>query len=172
LDSSTLRLEFKPGKKFSYILSSKWSGKYKLDGTKLFSSLYIPMMNKYKTDTSTVLIFSDTLIQIGNDKGKETTSRMFRKKDSINIGAGLTGTWIIPNQDAESSTISYLPSGTFEVNNILKSFYGNYMIKSDTIMAFSRGRLMLKNRFIIERRQLLIYSPVQSGPITLEKIQK
>jgi hypothetical protein len=172
LETSTLRLEFKPGKKFSYILTSSWHGSYKLEGTKLVSSLSIPFMNKIKTDTSTVFIFSDTLIQIGNEKGKETTLRMIRKKDSTNTGAGLVGTWVIQNQDAEYSTISYSLSGTFEMNNILKSFYGNYRTKSDTLMAFSRGYLMLKNRFVIDKGLLRIYSPVQSGPITLEKVQK
>jgi hypothetical protein len=171
LEASRLRLEFKPDKKFSYILSSSWHGTYKLDGTKLISAIFIPILNKYKSDTSTVLIFSDTLVQMASEKGKETTTTMIRKKDSTNAGAGINGTWIMKNENAESSTITYSQSGTIEVNSILKSFYGNYSINKDTLIAFSRRQLMLKNRFVIDRGLLRIYSPVQSGPITLEKIQ-
>jgi hypothetical protein len=172
MEASTLTLEFKPNKKFSYILSSAWQGTYKLDGTKLISALYIPIFKKYKTDTTTILIFSDTLIQIGKDKGVEKTTKMIRKKDGAGVGAGLIGTWIMENKDAEYSTISYSQSGTFEVKNILRSFNGNYITKSDTLIAFSQGRLMLKNRFVIDKGKLRLYSPTQSGPITLEKAEK
>jgi hypothetical protein len=172
LEASSLRLEFKPNKKFSYILSSEWKGTYKLDGTKLISSIFVPIMNKYKTDTTTVLIYSDTLIQVGTEKGKETSSKMIRKKDVPDTCAGIVGTWVMENENAEYSTISYKPSGTFDIKNILKSFNGNYSTKSDTLMSFSQGHLMFKNRFVIASGLLRIYSPTQSGPITLQRVKK
>jgi hypothetical protein len=172
LETSTLRFEFKTNKNFNYLLSSSWKGTYKLDGTKLISSLYIPLMNKYKNDTSTVLIFSDTLIQIGKDTGIEKTSKLIRKKDVANAGFGLVGTWVMQNEEAEYSTITYSQSGTFEIKNILKSFKGNYTTKGDTLMVFSLGHMMLKNRIVLDKQKLRIYSPTQSGPVTLEKTDK
>ncbi|MGA7722500.1 MAG: hypothetical protein WCA84_15120 [Ignavibacteriaceae bacterium] len=172
LEASSLRFEFKPNKKFSYILSSEWRGTYKLEGTKLISSIFVPIMNKYKTDTTTVLIYADTLIQVGTEKGKETTSKMIRKSSAEKKDAGIVGTWILENENAEYSTISYTPSGTIEVKNILKSFNGSYSTKSDTLMSFSQGHLMFKNRFVIARGLLRIYSTTQSGPITLRRVDK
>jgi hypothetical protein len=172
MEASKLALEFKSNKKFSYSLSSTWQGTYKLDGTKLISNLYVPILRKYKTDTTTIVIFSDTLIQIGKDNDKDKTTKMIRKKNGANAGVGLVGIWIMENEDAEYSTISYSQSGTFEMKNILRSFKGNYITKSDTLMAFSQGHLMLKNRFVIDKGKLRLYSPTQSGPITLEKTGK
>jgi hypothetical protein len=170
LEASILRLEFKSDKKFSYILSSSWEGTYQLDGTKLISSTYIPIYKKYKSDTTTVLIYSDTVIQIGKDRGADVTTTMVRK--SGNTGAGLLGSWIIKNQQAEYSTVVYSPAGKFNVKNILKSFHGNYIIKDDTLTAFSENRQMLKCRYVIDKGVMRLYSPVQSGPITLEKVDK
>ena len=172
LEASTLRLEFKADRKFSYMLSSSWEGTYQLDGTKLISSTYIPIYKKYKSDTTTVLIYSDTVIQIGKDRGVDVTTTMVRKADSSNTGAGLIGTWIIKNQQAEYSTVVYSPAGKFNVKNILKSFHGNYIIKDDTLTAFSENRQMLKCRYVIDKGVMRLYSPVQSGPITLEKVDK
>ena len=172
MEASTLTLEFKSNKKFIYTLSSTWQGTYKLEGTKLLSSIYLPIYKKYKTDTTTVLIFSDTLIQIRKDKDKETTTKMIRERNSSNAGAGLLGTWIVENQGEEHSTISYSSSGAFVMEKILKSFNGNYIIKGDTLTVFSQGRIMLRNRFVIDKGNLRIYSPTQSGPITLERAKK
>ncbi|MDR3628378.1 MAG: hypothetical protein P4L45_16155 [Ignavibacteriaceae bacterium] len=172
MEASDLSMEFKPNKDFSYILSSTWHGNYKQDGAKLITSLYVPIYKKYKEDTTTVLVYSDTLVQIGKDKGKEVITKMIRQNDSTNTGAGIIGSWIIDDQDAESSIITYKPSGEFVIKNILKSFKGKYTIKNDTLMVVSEGRMMIKNRFIIDRGQLRLYSPSQSGPITLEKAGK
>ena len=171
MEASTLRLEFNTDKKFSYILSSSWEGTYQLDGTKLISSTYIPIYKKYKSDTTTVLIYSDTVIQIGKDKGVDVTTTMVRKADSSNTGAGLIGTWIIINQKEEYSTVVYGTSGKFKVKNILRSFHGNYITKGDTLIAFSEGRQMLKCRYVIDKGVMRLYSPVQSGPMTLEKVK-
>jgi hypothetical protein len=172
MEASVLSLEFKPNKKFSYSLSSTWHGTYKLEGTKLVSSLYIPIYKKYKADTTTILIFSDTLVQVGKERGEEKTTRMVKAIDSVNTGAGIIGTWIIDNQDNEYSTVTYTTVGTFEIKNILKSFNGSYDTKKDTLMAFSEGRMMFKNRFILDKGQLRLYSPAQSGPMTFEKVGK
>jgi hypothetical protein len=172
LEASRLTLEFKAKNMFSYTLTSDWHGTYILDGTKLVSSIYIPIYKKYKTDTTTVLIFSDTLIQVGKDKGVETTTRMIREVESTNTGAGLVGSWRIENEDAESSVITYNSNGTYNVKNILKSFSGSYNTKSDTLMTFSNGHMMFKNRFVIDKGVLRLYSKTQSGPITLMKAEK
>jgi hypothetical protein len=169
MEASDLRLEFKSNKDFSFVLSSAWHGTYKQDGTKVVSSLYIPIYKKYKEDTTTVLIYTDTLVQIGKDRGKEVITKMIRQNDSTNTGAGIIGSWLIDNQDAESSIITYKPSGEFEIKNILKSFTGKYTVKKDTLTVISDGRIMIKNRFAIDRGQLRLYSPTQSGPITLER---
>jgi len=172
MEASTLTLEFKEKNMFSYTVSSLWHGSYKLEGTKLVSSIYIPIYKKYKTDTTTVLIFSDTLIQVGKDKGVETTTKMVREDEGAKISASLIGSWRIENEDTESSIITYNSNGTYEVKNILKSFSGSYNTKNDTLMTFSDGHMMFKNRFVIDKGVLRLYSKTQSGPITLIKTEK
>ena len=172
MEASSLALDFEANNEFTFILSSKWHGTYKLDGSKLVSSLYIPIFKKYKEDTTTVLIYSDTLIEVGKDNGKDVTTRMIKQKDTTNKGAGIIGSWRIDGQDDKSSVITYNTSGSFEVKNILQSFKGKYLLKSDTVIVISDGRVMLRNRFIIDRGLLRLYSPTQSGPITLERTNK
>ena len=57
---------------------------------------------------------------------------MIRKSNGVNTGAGLLGTWILENPDGKYSTISYSPTGAFEMKNILQSFNGTYITKNDT----------------------------------------
>jgi hypothetical protein len=172
MEASRLILDFKAKKKFSYTLSSFWHGTYKLEGTKLVSNIYIPIYKKNKTDTTTVLIFADTLIQVGKDRGTETYTKMIREGGSKNAGAGIIGSWKFENPDAESSVITYNTNGTYEIKNILKSFDGTYTTKSDTVIAYSGDLMMFKNRFVIDKGQLRLYSKSQSGPMTLIKAEK
>lgn len=172
LETSSLILDFRKNKTFSYLLESNWTGKYKLDGTKLITFTSIPILNKIKTDTATVLIYSDTLVQISKVKGKDVTSKMVRQKRVPAMGAGIIGTWVMHDPEAEHSTIDFNSDGTFHIKNILKKFKGNYITKKDTVTVFSYGMQMMKNRFVLERGQLWLYGHTQSAPIKLEKSKK
>ncbi len=169
LEASSLILSFNKNKSFNYLLQSNWNGKYKLDGTKLITLTSIPILNKIKTDTSTVLIYSDTLVQISKIKGKDVTSKMIRINKKKILGAGIIGTWRMRDPEAEYSTIDFSSDGTFHIKNILKSFKGNYLISKDTVMVFSNGMQMMKNRFILDREQLWLYGHTQSAPIKLQR---
>ena len=172
LEASSLSLDFRKNKSFSYLLESNWNGKYKLEGTKLITITSIPILNKTKTDSSTVLIYSDTLVQISKVKGKDVTSKMVRHSRTSKLGGGIIGTWVMHNSDAEHSTIDFKSDGTFHIKNILKTFKGNYLVKQDTVTVFSYGMLMMKNKFILDRGQLWLYGHTQSAPIKLEKSKK
>ena len=168
LEASYLRMEFHPDGKFLYKLSSEWNGKYSLDGTKLTSTYFIRILNKTKTDTSTVLIYADTLVQIIHLKGKETTLKMVRL-GGTKKGAGIIGTWITSDPDAQYVTITYNTNGTFEVKKILREFKGNYTVKGSNFSVFSEGRFMFKSDYIFERGQLLMYSKTANGHIKMER---
>ncbi len=169
LEASSLFLTFNKNKSFSYLLESNWNGKYSLDGTKLITFTSIPILNKVKTDTSTVLIYSDTLVQVTKVKGKDITNKMVRIKEKKKLGAGIIGTWRMTVPEAEYSTINFNSNGTFHIKNILKTFKGNYLVKQDTVMVFSNGMQMMKNRFILDRGQLWLYGHTQSAPIKLQR---
>lgn len=168
LESSLLTLNFKKNKKFDYNLSSKWSGKYKLQGTTLISDYYIPVLNKYKADSSTVLIYSDTLIQVMKIKGKNQTLKMIREH-GIEKGAGIIGTWEVLNPDAQKMTIIYNTNGSFEVHRILRAFDGNYLVNGNTFRVFSNGALMMRGEFEIIRGELMLYSKTSKGPIKMQR---
>ncbi len=172
LEASYLTLQFNKDKKFSFVLKSTWKGKYKLNGTQLITYTNIPILNKVKTDSSTVLIYSDTLIQISKVKGEEVTVKMYRQRGTSQLGAGIIGTWIMSDPDGEFSTFKYSTDGTFEVKNILRSFKGNYVVKEDTVSVFSNGVPMFKNRYVFERGLLLLYSKTQSAPVKLQRVKK
>ncbi len=172
LESSRLILEFRKNKTFSYLLESNWNGSYKLNGTKLITNTSIPILNKIKADTSTILIYSDTLVQISKIRGKEVTTKMIRQGKSSKLGSGIIGSWAMKDSDAEHSTINFNSDGNFQIKNILKSFKGNYITKKDTVTVFSYGLQMMKNRFVFDKGLLLLYSKTQSAPIKLERSKK
>jgi len=168
LQSSLLTLTFKKDKKFSYNLSSEWNGRYQLHGTTLISDYYIPVLNKYKADSSTVLIYSDTLIQVINAKGKNQTLKMIREH-GIEKGAGIIGTWDVLNPDAQNMTITYNTNGTFEVHKTLRAFDGNYLLKGKTFHVYSNGVLMMQGEYEIIRGELMLYSKTSKGPIRMDR---
>ncbi len=168
LQSSLLTLTFKKDKKFSYDLSSEWMGRYQLHGTTLFSDYYIPVLNKYKADSSTVLIFSDTLIQVINEKGKSQTLKMIREH-GIEKGAGIIGTWDVLNSDAQKMTITYNTDGSFEVHKILRAFSGYYLVKGKTFQVYSNNALMMQEEFEIIRGDLMLYNKKSKGPLRMER---
>ncbi len=168
LEASYLRMEFHPGGKFLYKLSSEWDGKYSLNGTKLVSTYFIRIINKAKTDTSTVLIYADTLVEITHVKGKDNTIKMVRQ-GGTKKGAGIIGTWITSDPDAQYVTITYNTNGTFEVKKILREFSGNYIVQGNTFSVFSNGRFMLKTEYVFEKGLLLMYSKTGNGHIKMER---
>jgi hypothetical protein len=172
IEASDLTLEFSSNKRFKYLLTSHWEGTYKLEGTKLLTSVYIPLFKKYKSDTSTVLLYSDTLVQIGKDHGVEVTNKMVRQSGSDNNSTGILGNWVMSSKDEEHSIVTFTSSGKYEINNILKSFNGNYIIRKDTVTVFLNGTPVIKNRFVFERGYLLLYSQGKTAPITLERVKE
>lgn len=166
LESTLLTLNFKKDKKFSYKLTSKWSGKYQLNGTTLISNYYIPILNKIVTDSSTVLIYSDTLIQVTYKKGKSQTFKMIRK-DGMEKGAGIIGSWKVLNPDAQEMSIKYNTNGTFEIHKILKAFNGFYIVKGNTFQVYSNRMLMMRSEFEFIRGDLMLYSKTSKGPIRM-----
>ncbi len=166
LESSRLTLEFKKNSDFKYDLTSNWGGRYKLNGTNLISNYYIPILNKNKADSSTVLIYSDTLIQVMKVKGNNQTLKMVRE-NKAERGAGIIGTWIVLNPDVQKMTITYNTDGTFKIHNILKSFNAKYVIKGKTFIVVKDGREIMLSEFEFMRGELMLYSKKSNGPIRM-----
>lgn len=170
LATSTLTMEFHKDKKYSFLLSSTWKGKYNLQDTKLISSYFIPTINKYKSDTSTVLIYGNSLVQIYSKNGHDSTVKMVRKEIKKNKGAGLLGAWEFNYLDNNHSIIEYKKDGQFEVHNILRSFSGTFTVKDNKLTAYSNGREMFSDKFLFIRGMLYIYN--SSGtPLKLERVK-
>ncbi len=156
--SSKLEMDFKKDGKFSFLLSSTWKGKYIIQGTKLTSNYFIPILHKVKTDTSTVLIYGDTLVQVFNVKGKDSTARMIRMHGRKSKNAGIIGKWSFIDQENNPAHIEYFKNGEFEIHNVLRSFKGNFLIKNKYITTFSGGRPMFKSKFLFIRGMLYLYN--------------
>jgi hypothetical protein len=170
LATSTLTMEFHKDKKYSFLLSSTWKGKYNLQGTKLITSYFIPTINKYKSDTSTVLIYGNSLVQIYSKNGHDSTVKMVRKEIKKIKGAGLVGTWSFNYLDNNPSIIEYKKDGQFEIHNVLRSFSGTFTVKDNKITAYSNGREMFSDKFLFIRGLLYIYN--SSGtPLKLQKVE-
>ncbi len=169
-ESSRLTLEFKKNNEFKYDLTSKWGGRYKLNGTHLISDYYIPILNKNKADSSTILIYSDTLIQATKVKGNNQTLKMVRK-NKVEKGAGIIGTWIVLNPDVQKMTITYKTNGTFEIHNILKSFNAKYVIKGKTFIVVEAGREIMISDFEFMKGELMLYSKTSKGPIRMMRVK-
>ena len=138
----------------------------------MVSSYYIPILNKTRTDTSTVLIYADTLVQVSSVNGKVKTLKMVRENHKAMKGAGIIGSWILENSDAESATMTYTPEGKFELHKVLRSFNGNFVVNKDTVSVYSNGIPMMKSHFLFERGKLLLYSNAKSGYVKLQRIKK
>ncbi len=169
LAASYLRLEFHPDHTFFYKLNSEWQGRYRLSGTTLTSTYFIKILNKTKTESSTVLINSDTLLQVIHERGKDSTITFIRK-GGAKKGEGIIGTWIVQNSIVPYMAITYNTNGSFEVNKILREFTGNFTDNGKTFSLYSGKELLTKMTYIFERGLLLIYSK-EHGHLKMERVK-
>lgn len=167
LDASHLAIEFESGHKFSYDLESRWNGKYSLDGTKLFSSYYIPFLSKWVSDTSIVLITADTLVLVTGKDTAQTISKFIRESDSSNASGGLVGSWYSNNFQGDKTVITYDKNGDLSIRKTLNKYNGYFVVQNNIFSVFSKRALIVKMKYQIIRGDLYLYKIGSPGVMKL-----
>ncbi len=172
MSESYLTLDFKPDKKFKYLLQSQWFGGYRFNGTELISSYRIPFLNKIVTDTSVALIISDTLITKVNSKGKSKTTKFVRVNENSKRN-GIIGKWHTYDYNGHEAIIEYEPKGGLKITEILRKFDGYYIVKGDHFDVFAEngGKMMDNMRFQMLRDEMIIYGKKPHSTMKFNKIK-
>ena len=167
LDASHLTIEFKPGYKFFYDLESRWNGKYKLEGTKLTSSYYIPFLSKWVYDTSIVLINADTLILATGKDTAQTITKFVREKDSLYSSGGIVGSWNSNNFQGDKAVLTYYKDGNLDIKKTLNKYDGFFIVKKNIFSVYSKRSLIIKMKYQIIRGDLYLYKIGNPGVMKL-----
>jgi len=157
MDASHLTIEFKTKYRFSYDLKSIWNGSYKLDGTKLTSSYYIPFLNKWVRDTSIVLINADTLILASGKDSSQSAAKFIRLQDSLDIPSGIVGKWEAKKFQGENTIFTFQKDGNLSVQKTLNKYDGYFTVQKNIFSVFLNRQMVMKMKYQIIRGNLYLY---------------
>ncbi|MHB1685973.1 MAG: hypothetical protein ACYCVH_01125 [Ignavibacteriaceae bacterium] len=169
LDASHLTIEFKSGYKFFYDLKSQWNGKYKLDGTQLSASYFIPLLNKWVHYTSIALINADTLILAAGKDSAQSITKFVRLKDTSSTSNGIVGTWETNDFQDSKAIFTYHKDGKVSIQKTLNTYDGYFTVQKNIFSVFSNRAIIMKMKFQIIRGDLYLYKIGSPGVMKLVK---
>ncbi len=171
MNTSHLTMQFEPKYKFSYDLKSIWNGNYKFEGTRLASSYYIPFMNKWVKDTSTVLINTDTLVIESNKDTTHTAYKFFRIKDTLNTNVGIYGKWESKNYMGNSAIFNFNKDGSMSIQKTLNKYNGYFTVQKNIFSVFAHRQMVMELKFQIIRDELYLYKIGNSDVLKLVRVK-